>query len=101
MTRRVYLFTIGLLAVAIPQTSGTDMPTLIDRPAAEAGPTEVSVGMWIVDLTKIDSAQQNFTADVAVVLRWNDPRLAHVGSGIAHYALDQIWNPRVGVANET
>ena len=46
---------------------------LIERPQAEAGPTRVSVGIWMVDITNIDSAQQNFTAEVAVVLRWRDP----------------------------
>jgi hypothetical protein len=57
--------------------------------------------MWVVDMHNIDSAQQNFAADIAVVLRWKDPRLAHTGSGVAHYALDQIWNPRVVIVNET
>jgi hypothetical protein len=54
-----------------------------------------------VDMTNIDSAQQSFTADIAVVLRWKDARLAHTGTGVAHYALDQIWTPRVSIANET
>ena len=35
------------------------------------------------------------------MLRWKDARLAHTGTGIAHYALDQIWTPRVAIANET
>jgi hypothetical protein len=74
---------------------------LIDRPAAGAGPTQVSVGIWIVDITNIDGAQQNFTADLAVVFRWKDARLAHTGTGVAYYALEQIWTPRVGIANET
>lgn len=55
----------------------------------------------MVDISDIDSAQQNFTADLAIVLRWKDARLAHTGTGLAHYALDQIWTPRVGIANET
>jgi len=29
------------------------------------------------------------------MLRWKDARLAHTRNGIAHYALDQIWTPRV------
>jgi hypothetical protein len=101
MSRRVGLFAVALLAMAIRSAGIAETPPLIDRPAPEAGPTEVSVGIWVVDLTKIDSAQQDFTADVAVVLRWKDSRLVHAGSGVAHYPLDQIWNPRVGVANET
>jgi len=54
-----------------------------------------------VDINSIDSAQQNFTADIAIVLRWKDTRLAHTGTGAVHYALDQIWTPRVSIANET
>jgi len=78
-----------------------ETPVLIDRPASGNEPTQVSVGVWIVDISSIDSAQQNFAADIAIVLRWKDARLAHAGTGVAHYALDQIWTPRVTIANET
>jgi hypothetical protein len=90
-----------LLAISIQTVWSAETPALIERPAAETGPTQVSVGIWIVDISSIDSAQQNFTADIAIVLRWKDARLAHTGTGVAHYALDQIWTPRVGIANET
>ena len=65
------------------------------------GADSSSVGIWVVDITNIDSAQQNFTAEVAVVLRWRDPRLAHTGNGIVRYPLEQIWHPRVAIVNET
>jgi len=55
----------------------------------------------MVDITNIDSAQQNFTAEVAIVLRWKDPRLTHTGDGIVRYPLEQVWHPRVAVVNET
>ena len=77
------------------------MPPLIDRPNADSGPTEISVGIWIADITSIDSAQQTFTAEIAVVLRWKDLRLAHTGNGVVRYPLEQIWHPRVGIVNET
>ena len=79
----------------------SETPTLIERPNADSGPTQVSVAIWIVDINSIDSAEQSFRADVFIVLRWRDPRLAHTGGGVAHYALDQIWNPRVVIVNET
>jgi hypothetical protein len=66
-----------LFAVSIQLARSAEAPALIERPQAEAGPTRVSVGIWMVDITNIDSAQQNFTAEVAVVLRWRDPRLTH------------------------
>ncbi len=90
-----------LFAISSQVAWSAETPALIDRPAAGAGPTQVSVGIWIVDITNIDSAQQNFTADLAVVFRWKDARLAHTGTGVAYYALEQIWTPRVGIANET
>ncbi len=77
------------------------MPPLIDRPNADSGPTEISVGMWVADISSIDSAQQTFAAEVAVVLRWKDPRLVHTGHGVVRYPLEQIWHPRVGIVNET
>ena len=92
---------VVFFAISILQTRGAETPTLIERPNADSGPTQISVGIWIVDISNIDSAQQNFTADIAVVLRWKDARLAHTGTGLVHYGLDQIWNPRVGIANET
>jgi hypothetical protein len=91
----------GLLVASAELACGSEPPTLIERPNAGAGPTQVSVQLWVVDINSIDSAQQSFTADIALVLRWKDPRLVHTGGGIAHYPLDQIWHPRVAIVNET
>jgi hypothetical protein len=92
---------ILLLCGSMQLVHSAEPPALIERPNANSGPTQISVAVWIVDINSIDSAQQSFTADVFTVLRWRDPRLAHTGTGVAHYALDQIWNPRVVIVNET
>src|SRR4029077_13612401 len=99
--KRVRFSWFVLFAMSVQIGGGAEVPASFERSAVEAGPTQVSVGIWMVDITNIDSAQQNFTADIAAVLRWKDARLAHTGTGIAHYALDQIWTPRVAIANET
>jgi enamine deaminase RidA (YjgF/YER057c/UK114 family) len=101
MTKKIYLSLVSLLAISILDARGAEMPAVIERPASGNSPTQISVGIWVVDINSIDSAQQNFTADIAVVLQWKDARLAHTGTGLAHYALDQIWTPRVAIANET
>src|SRR5438874_4679648 len=98
---RIHFPVLVLVAMSIEAALGAETPALIDRPNANSGPTQISAGIWVVDINSIDSAQQTFTADIAVVLRWKDPRLAHTGSGVVHYALDQIWNPRVVIVNET
>lgn len=96
-----FLLFAGLFAASIQLAHSSERTTLIDRPNADSGPTQISVDIWVVDISSIDSAQQTFTADVAVFLQWKDPRLAHTDGGVAHYALDQIWHPRVGIVNET
>jgi hypothetical protein len=95
------LLLTGFLAASIQLARSSETPALIERPNADSGPTQVSVAIWIVDINSIDSAQQSFGADVFIGLRWRDPRLAHTGTGVAHYALGQIWNPRTFIVNET
>ena len=100
--KRIHFPLLVLFATSIRLALGSEAPALIDRPNADSGgPTQVSVGIWAVDISNIDSAQQNFTAELAVVLRWKDPRLTHTGNGVVRYPLEQIWHPRVGIVNET
>ncbi len=99
--KRIHFPLLVLFATSIQLALGSEAPALIDRPNADSGPTQISVGIWVADISNIDSAQQNFTAELAVVLRWKDSRLAHTGKGIVRYPLEQIWHPRVGIVNET
>ena len=99
--KRIRCLLVVLLARSIQLASSAEMPPLIDRPNADSGPTQISVGIWVADISNIDSAQQTFTAEIAVVLRWKDPRLAHTCNGVVRYPLEQIWHPRVGIVNET
>src|SRR5437868_11326789 len=89
--KKIRCLLVVLLAMSIQFARGADLPTVIDRPITGDGPTQVSVGIWIADITSIDSAQQSFTAEIAVVLRWKDPRLAHTGNGVVRYPLEQVW----------
>src|SRR5436190_11236175 len=96
---RFPLFMVFPLTIRL--TLDSKAPALVDRPNIDSGPTQISVGIWVPDISSIDSAQQTFTAEIAVVLRWKDPRLAHTGKGIVRYPREQIWHPRVGIVNET
>jgi hypothetical protein len=101
MTKRFYFSLVSLLALSILHARGAEMPAVIERPGADDGPTRISIGIWMTDIASIDSAQQSFTAEAALVLRWKDSRLAHTGKGVVRYPLEQIWHPRVAVVNET
>ena len=59
------IFLVVLVAMSMRLVRGAEAPAVIDRPAAGNGPTQVSIGIWIVDISKIDSAEQSFTAEVA------------------------------------
>jgi hypothetical protein len=98
---RIHFPVLVLFTLSIQAALGAETPALIDRPNANSSPTQISVGIWVVDISNIDSAQQTFTGELAVVLRWKDPRLAHTGNGVVRYPLDEIWHPRVGIVNET
>src|SRR5438034_11452510 len=98
--KRIHFPLLVLFATSIRLALGSEAPALIDRPNADSGPTQISVGIWLADISNIDSAQQSFTAEIAVVLRWKDPRLAHTGKGIVRYPLEQVWHPRIAVVNE-
>src|SRR4029077_1083194 len=99
--KKIRCLLVLLLAMSIQFARGAEMPTVIDRPRAQDEPTQVSVGIWIADITSIDSAAHSFTAEIAVGLRWKDPLLAHTGNGVVRYPIEQVWHPRVSIVNET
>src|SRR5258708_7348625 len=99
--KRIHFPLLVLFATSIQLAFGSEAPSLIDRPNAGSGPPQISVGIWVADISSIDSAQQTFTAEIAVVLRWKDPRLAHTGNGVVRYSIEQVWHPRVSIVNET
>ncbi len=86
----------SIIAIAAPQPMAR-----LSRPNAADGPTEVSALVWILDIDSIDSSSQNFAANVFVALRWKDPRLAGDRTGVEIYNIEQIWNPRIQIANES
>jgi hypothetical protein len=75
----------------------------LTRPGPEGVPTEMTVGAFLVDLHRIDDAQQTFSADVFLAMSWRDERLLSLeGRSLAGCALpvESIWMPRVLIVNE-
>lgn len=87
---------VWVAAEVSAQTDGTR----IDRPDPAGTPTVVAFAIAVLDISSIDSAQQCFTADVGLVLRWRDPRLAKPGAGLRAMNLDDVWNPDLHVMNQ-
>ncbi len=110
MKRKYFVIVFALLCGLIygAQFAHAIEPTLAEpilekvpsRPNAEAGPTEVSVAMWLIDIDSINSAQQNFTVNIYIALQWKDPRLAHGKKDLKRYVASDVWTPRAQIANE-
>jgi len=71
--------------------------TQFTRPTT--GPTQVEIAVVALDVEHIDDAMQGFSANVLFVSRWSDSRLAHDGTGDEWLNLDDVWHPRLQVAN--
>jgi len=71
----------------------------MDQPNTEGEPTKVSFFIFLIDVDDISGADQNFTANVGLRLQWKDPRLAKDVKGTRMMDLDEVWNPRILLAN--
>ena len=70
------------------------------RPFPEKGPTEVTVSIFVLDIDEVNTAAQNFDANVYFKAAWRDPRLAHEGTSKITRSLHEVWNPRVQFVNQ-
>ncbi len=90
----VLFLTTTVAAATVPDdVSGT-------RPNAGNAATEVSVGLYLIDVSRVDGADQSFTADLFILLRWHDPRLEGVFEATERVPLEAIWNPRLQILNQ-
>ena len=85
-------FIIGLLLCL----TSLSVQGALSRPVVEDGKaTAVHVVGAILDIDRINSAEQNFTLNFYAIFRWLDPRLTHAGPGSAIRDLSEVWNPRL------
>ena len=85
-----------LLILTISQSASAN----ITRPHVDGKPTKVYVSIYILDLDSVDTANQSFTANIYFIYKWHDPRLAHKDPGLIIRPLDDVWNPRIQIANQ-
>lgn len=89
------------VATRVPEHIAAQAEQTAVRPNAERGPTRVRFLVLVIDIDSIDAANQNFTANVYVRLRWRDERLANPGAPARRAPLESVWNPRIALANVT
>lgn len=74
------------------------------RPENEKGYTKVNIGIYIIDISRVDDANQRFSTDFILRLIWNDPRLAFEpdkdSPSTKLLSLDEIWHPAIGIVQQ-
>jgi len=88
-----------LLSWLILSVSGAPAIGATGRPGEDEGPTEVRIGVFVLDIDAIDNVNQSFDANVFVMCRWRDPSLAHKGKGHISFPLTAVWHPRIQIVN--
>ncbi|WP_413167451.1 hypothetical protein ACL6C3_12305 [Capilliphycus salinus ALCB114379] len=75
-----------------------------ERPFSEKGTTEISIGLYVIDLFKVDEARQSFEADFFIEFRWKDPHLvmsqSHCSIASCRKNLEEIWHPAARIFNQ-
>ena len=66
--------TVGL-AVLLASASVGAQEFRLGRPSPEAGPTEVTLALAVVDVLAVDDVNENFVVDFVLQATWQDPRL--------------------------
>ncbi|MEP3331672.1 hypothetical protein [Sedimentitalea sp.] len=98
MTGLVALFLICLPRLSAAQESCAPPNIRTDvRPDPAGVATDVSVGALVVDLRGIDDVDQTITLDIALRMRWTDPRLADWAG--CRLKLTDVWYPMLLLRN--
>jgi len=83
----------SIVSATIPvEVSGT-------RPTVDGEATEVTIGLYLIDVSAVNGADQSFTADLFVLQSWRDPRLEGLSETTQRVPLDSLWNPRLQILN--
>ncbi len=74
------------------------------RPAAAAGPTDVHIAVFVVDIKRLDDVRQTAAVDFILHYEWDNPLLALSdapagGAGIRSFTMEEIWHPFIQISN--
>lgn len=75
-------------------------PPELERPSRWGEPTEVEIGIYVIDVDGVDSANQNFSASIYYEARWNNSLLRHDGPGPQIRGTTEVWTPRLTIVNQ-
>jgi hypothetical protein len=91
----------GLFVLAVASPQPATALTLARQPAQQIGEEAVrlSVAIHLLDLLRIDDANQTAFVDFALWVSWQDESLASPGAPARFFRTNQIWVPNLQVMN--
>jgi len=101
---KLYPCLAGLLIPVLAHASqsgaiaSTQEPSVVQAAATDS-PIQVSIALHVLDLLKIDDADQTAFVDFALWVSWEDADLRSPGAGDRYFSPNQIWVPNVQVIN--
>lgn len=91
-------------SLSAQEMDSTRARLVAERPNASGTVTEVTLGVFLVDIDEIDDVSQRFNVDVFVNIAWQDSRLAlpeeEQAGQIRLLPMSGIWNPRGMIVND-
>jgi hypothetical protein len=98
------LFGSFSLAALAEDPESPVLTTSGERPSLNGEPTQVEIGLYVIDVDEIDDVNQRFSVDMFIAARWHDDRLAlpaAMRKGQKRLLpVDTVWTPRVLFLND-
>ena len=96
VSKKYALCFLGLLILLLIPTVG-NARVRESRPDPDGVATRVGIGLYVINVSKINDIEQVFTIDFAVRMTWRDSRLVDK-AGV--YALSEVWHPGIVILNQ-
>jgi hypothetical protein len=94
---RITLF-FGFLFIAANVPGAAQGETLVSQRPPGEGPTRIEISFYLIDLMKVNDADENFEADIFFLASWKDIRLAGAEERIV--SISEVWIPNILVFNK-
>jgi hypothetical protein len=98
-----HCFAILCLICCCVLTTQAQTTNNLTLPRKGEQPVEVKIGLFILDLTEVNTTSQEFTANISLVASWQDDRLKFDAKGNDTYRekkLEEVWHPKLGFLNQ-
>ena len=104
--RATMLLGLSLFCAALnaQETDSSNAQLVAERPNTSGTITEVTYGVFLIDIDEIDDVRQRFNVDMFVNIAWQDTRLAlpenERSDQIRRFPMSEIWTPRGLIVND-